>query len=172
MTIQHQQVLSLSDAEAMHAFGAKLGRSLSAGSAILLEGDLGTGKTTFIQGLGEGLGIDEAIVSPTFTLINEYLGGRLPLYHFDLYRLQPGEVETLQPEIYWEGVEFEPGIVAIEWADRLDYFPANFVRIRLRYGDNESRQAEVTVKGNVNWEGNGGREGNRQPATGNRGIGE
>src|SRR3712207_9003146 len=95
----------LADAQATRSLGVKLGQSLSAGSVILLQGDLGAGKTTLVQGIGAGLGITDSIVSPTFTLINEYPEGRLPLYHLDLYRLQPQEVEALQLETYWEGVE-------------------------------------------------------------------
>src|SRR4028118_4 len=123
----------LANAEATRALGVHLGQSLPTGSTILLEGDLGSGKTTLVQGLGKGLGITEPIVSPTFTLINEYLEGRLPLYHLDLYRLKPSQVEALNPEIYWEGMEVPPGIVAIEWAQRLPYQPSNYLRICLTY---------------------------------------
>src|SRR5919202_4632809 len=115
--------LFLTDAEATRSLGVKLGKSLPTGSVILLEGDLGAGKTTLVQGIGEGLGIEDAIVSPTFTLINEYTEGRIPLYHLDLYRLEPSEVEALNLESYWEGAEFPLGIVAIEWAERLPYKP-------------------------------------------------
>lgn len=72
---------ALPDAAATQAFGVALGRSLPVGTNVLLYGDLGSGKTTLVQGLGKGLGITEPIVSPTFTLINEYLEGRVPLYH-------------------------------------------------------------------------------------------
>jgi tRNA threonylcarbamoyladenosine biosynthesis protein TsaE len=123
----------LADAEATRSLGVTLGQLLPAGSTLLLEGDLGSGKTTLVQGIGEGLGITEPIVSPTFTLINEYTEGRLPLYHLDLYRLQPAEVEALNPEIYWEGIEVPLGIVAIEWAQRLPYQPSNYLRICLTY---------------------------------------
>src|SRR4028118_407740 len=107
----------LADAEATRSLGLSLGQSLPAGSVILLEGDLGAGKTTLVQGIGEGLGISDPIVSPTFTLINEYMEGRLPLYHLDLYRLEAKQVAALNLETYWEGVEVTPGIVAIEWAE-------------------------------------------------------
>jgi tRNA threonylcarbamoyladenosine biosynthesis protein TsaE len=117
----------LADAEATRSLGISLGQSLPAGSVILLEGDLGAGKTTLVQGIGEGLGITEPIVSPTFTLINEYTEGRLPLYHLDLYRLQPAEVEALNLESYWEGTEVPLGIVAIEWAERLPYLPSRYL---------------------------------------------
>ncbi len=134
----------LADAEATEALGISLGESLPAGNVILLEGDLGAGKTTLVQGLGKGLGITEQIVSPTFTLINEYPEGRIPLYHLDLYRLQPAEIETLNPEIYWEGIEIPLGIVAIEWAERLPYKPLSYLKISLTYQADSSRQANLT----------------------------
>jgi tRNA threonylcarbamoyladenosine biosynthesis protein TsaE len=138
----------LADAEATRSLGLSLGQSLPAGSVILLEGDLGAGKTTLVQGIGEGLGITDSIVSPTFTLINEYLEGRLPLYHLDLYRLEPEEVKALNLESYWEGIEFELGIVAIEWAERLSYKPQRYLSICLNYSVDTGRQASLIPVGN------------------------
>ncbi|NEQ68876.1 MAG: tRNA (adenosine(37)-N6)-threonylcarbamoyltransferase complex ATPase subunit type 1 TsaE [Symploca sp. SIO2D2] len=135
----------LADAEATRSLGVKLGESLPAGSVILLEGDLGTGKTTLVQGIGKGLGITEPIVSPTFTLINEYLEGRIPLYHLDLYRLQPEEIEALNLESYWEGMESPLGMVAIEWAERLPYKPLNYLKLSLTYQPDSGRQAELIL---------------------------
>ncbi len=83
------------------------------------------------------------IVSPTFTLINEYTEGRLPLYHLDLYRLAAQEVAALNLESYWEGVEVTPGIVAVEWAERLPYKPDSYLTISLTYGHGGTRQAEL-----------------------------
>jgi len=137
----------LADAEATRSLGVNLGKSLKAGSVILLEGDLGAGKTTLVQGLGEGLGITDPIVSPTFTLINEYTEGRIPLYHLDLYRLQPEEVTALNLESYWEGSEFPLGIVAIEWAERLEYQPQNYLKISLNYSADTGRQANLVSVG-------------------------
>ncbi|MGL6137286.1 MAG: tRNA (adenosine(37)-N6)-threonylcarbamoyltransferase complex ATPase subunit type 1 TsaE, partial [Planktothrix sp.] len=85
----------LPNAQATHEFGKQFGRSLPPNSVLLLEGNLGAGKTTFVQGLAEGLDLCESIESPTFTLINEYLNGRIPLYHLDLYRLETSEIEDL-----------------------------------------------------------------------------
>ncbi|NET55298.1 MAG: tRNA (adenosine(37)-N6)-threonylcarbamoyltransferase complex ATPase subunit type 1 TsaE [Symploca sp. SIO2E6] len=133
----------LADAEATRSLGFSLGESLPPGSIILLEGDLGAGKTTLVQGIGQGLGITEQIVSPTFTLINEYLEGRIPLYHLDLYRLQPEEIETLNPESYWEGIEVPLGIVAIEWAERLPYKPLSYLKLSLTYQAGSGRQADL-----------------------------
>lgn len=121
----------LKDALATQRLGIILGKTLTANSVILLEGDLGTGKTTLVQGIGEGLGINETIVSPTFTIINEYTQTHLPLYHLDLYRLEASEIIPLNLETYWEGIEVTPGIVAIEWAQRMPYKPDSYLTIHL-----------------------------------------
>ena len=133
----------LPDMEATQQLGITIGETLTAGSVILLEGDLGAGKTTLVQGIGKGLGIIDSIVSPTFTLINEYTEGRIPLYHLDLYRLESQEVIGLNLESYWEGIEVIPGIVAIEWAERMPYLPNSYLKISLNYGENGARQAEI-----------------------------
>lgn len=132
----------LADAEATQLLGIKLGQLLTAGSVLLLEGNLGSGKTTLVQGIGEGLGITEAIVSPTFTLVNEYTQGRLPLYHLDLYRLQSEEVKQLNLESYWNEWEYPLGIVAIEWAERLVSKPPAYLKLSLTY-ENDQRQVEI-----------------------------
>jgi tRNA threonylcarbamoyladenosine biosynthesis protein TsaE len=137
----------LKDTDATRSLGITLGQSLPAGSVILLEGDLGSGKTTLVQGIGAGLGITEPIVSPTFTLINEYLEGRIPLYHLDLYRLQPAEVEALNLDNYWEGLDFPLGIVAIEWAERLPYKPPAYLNITLNYSIETGRQVGLLAQG-------------------------
>ena len=141
-------ILDLPDAEATRKFGVALGRSLAAGTVILLQGDLGAGKTTLVQGIAEGLEIQDSVESPTFTLINEYLIGRIPLYHLDLYRLEPEEAEALHLESYWDGLERDLGIVAIEWAERLQYKPDNYLQICLSYQDN-GRQIEVISHGQL-----------------------
>jgi tRNA threonylcarbamoyladenosine biosynthesis protein TsaE len=143
------QVIFLADVEATRRLGIQLGQRLSAGDVLLLEGDLGSGKTTLVQGIGEGLGADEAIDSPTFTLVNEYLSGRVPLYHLDLYRLNAIEAAGMCPEIYWEGVEVEPGIVAIEWSERLPYRPAHYLQISLTHDPHSGRQAQICAIGQV-----------------------
>jgi tRNA threonylcarbamoyladenosine biosynthesis protein TsaE len=140
------RIMLLADADATYRFGMRLGQVLSAGSVILLEGDLGSGKTTLVQGIGQGLGITEPIISPTFILISEYLDGRIPLYHLDLYRLQPPEVDSLHLEAYWEGQEFPLGIVAIEWSERLSYRPSSYLGIKLTAIE-QSRQASLTCMG-------------------------
>ncbi|WP_299412612.1 tRNA (adenosine(37)-N6)-threonylcarbamoyltransferase complex ATPase subunit type 1 TsaE [Acaryochloris sp. IP29b_bin.148] len=139
---------SLADLAATQRLGMILGQTLPAGSVILLEGDLGCGKTSLVQGLGRGLGITDAIVSPTFTLVNEYHEGRVPLYHLDLYRLNPQQVDELYIETYWQGVEVPPGIVAIEWSERLLHRPSAYLWIELQH-QAASRQAAVSTVGNV-----------------------
>ena len=142
--------LALPNAAATRSLGHFLGQHLAAGSVLLLEGDLGSGKTTLVQGLGKGLGITDSVDSPTFTLVNEYLEGRLPLYHLDLYRLEADEVKDLYPETYWEGVELEPGIVAIEWSERLPYKPESFLTIQLAHPPESDRTATLTPTGHFN----------------------
>ena len=133
----------LKNTEETLAWGRELGRSLSANTTILLFGDLGAGKTTLVQGIGEGLGIRDRIVSPTFTLINEYLEGRLPLYHLDLYRLDSSAILEINPEIYWEGIEVDPGITAIEWAQRLPYKPPTYLEIYLELAGDRERTIRI-----------------------------
>ncbi len=139
--------LLLTDEIATRDLGIALGRSLPLGSTLLLEGDLGSGKTTLVQGIGAGLGITEPISSPTFILLNEYPEGRIPLYHLDLYRLQPSEVDALHLESYWDGTEFSLGIVAIEWAERLKYLPLSYLQIHLTSVETGGRQAVIRAIG-------------------------
>jgi tRNA threonylcarbamoyladenosine biosynthesis protein TsaE len=110
------------------AVAARLAATLAAGSVVLLRGDLGAGKTAFVRGLAEGLGINpDQVTSPTFTLVHEYHGGRLPLVHVDLYRLESAELD----EIGLDQDLAERGVVAIEWADRLTHRPAGAVEIEI-----------------------------------------
>jgi len=123
--------IDLPTIEATQQLGQLLGRSLPAGSIVLLQGDLGSGKTTLVNAMGKGLGIANPIISPTFVLVNEYEGRRLPLYHFDLYRLSTADTNGLAIEQYWDEQEYEPGIVAIEWAERLGDRPPYALVIQL-----------------------------------------
>jgi tRNA threonylcarbamoyladenosine biosynthesis protein TsaE len=141
--LSNSQVIFLPNSEATFDLGVSLGISLKANSVLLLEGDLGAGKTTLVQGLAKGLGINDFILSPTFALINEYFEGRIPLYHLDLYRLKSTEIDQIYPELYWEGIEFPAGITAIEWPQRLSYKPDHYLHINLVHCDN-SRQAFLT----------------------------
>ena len=97
--------------------GKKLGENCKPGDIILLNGDLGVGKTVFTKGFGKGLGIDEPICSPTFTIIQEYTEGRLPFYHFDVYRI--GDIEEME-EIGYDDYFFGEGVCLIEWAELIE----------------------------------------------------
>ena len=122
------------------AVGRDLAGSLTAGSVVLLSGDLGAGKTAFVRGLAAGLGIDpEAVSSPTFTLIQEYRGGRLPLHHVDLYRLRSIEVDDLG----LDELTLEGGVTAIEWPDRLPRAFASAVHVRIEHGDGDTRTIQI-----------------------------
>lgn len=137
--------MALPDQRATQELGVYLGQRCPAGTVLLLSGNLGSGKTTLVQGIGAGLGILDPISSPTFTLVNEYLEGRIPLYHVDLYRLSPAEVEPLGLDLYWDAEENTPGIVAIEWAERMTFAPPEAITIHLTYGEPEGRQATLTA---------------------------
>ncbi len=117
--------------EQTQAIAIQLAQLVPAGTIMLLEGNLGSGKTTFMQAFGHALGISTTITSPTFTLIDEYTEGQLPLYHIDLYRLEPSQVPSLHLEEYWRGEDFPLGIVAIEWASKLINMPPHYLKINL-----------------------------------------
>ena len=98
------------------AIGAALGRILPAGTVIAYRGDLGAGKTAFTRGLALGLGYRDMVTSPTYTIVNEYLGGRLPLFHFDMYRLRCAEDLW---DIGWDDYLDRGGICAVEWSENV-----------------------------------------------------
>lgn len=135
---------TLKSCEETIALGKRIGQVLKPGDVLLLQGDLGAGKTTFTQGLAEGLNIKECVNSPTFVLISEYLSGRLPLYHMDLYRV---EEET---QLYDLGVEdyfFGNGVCVVEWPNIAEpVFPDSYAILRLCHMGSE-RGAELTIKG-------------------------
>ena len=118
-------------------FGEKFGKLLISGDIIFLNGDLGAGKTTLSKSIGEGLGVQEYITSPTFTLINEY-EGRLPLYHFDLYRLDSyEELEELGVEDYFYG----NGVCLIEWAEKFsEDLPENRLEVWINRGKTDDER--------------------------------
>ena len=107
----------------------KMGSEALPGQIICLEGDLGVGKTVFAKGLALGLGLSEPVSSPTFTIVKTYEGGRLPLYHFDVYRIEePEEME----EIGYEDFFFSDGLTVIEWPSRIEeLIPEEAVRVRI-----------------------------------------
>ena len=138
--------LALDTLEQTQAFGDYLGQTLTPGTVLLLEGDLGSGKTTLVQAIGLGLGITDAIISPTFAIVHEYFEGRVPLYHFDLYRLSSAEAQEMHLELYWSGAEVPLGITAIEWPVRLSQRPQEFIQISLVHAE-LGRQATITAVG-------------------------
>jgi tRNA threonylcarbamoyladenosine biosynthesis protein TsaE len=120
--------------------GERLAAFLAAGDVVLLYGDLGAGKTAFVRGLARGLGANaDEVSSPTFTLVQEY-AGRVTLYHVDLYRLEPAEIDDLGLEELVCG----DGIVAIEWADRWRGRPDDVVEVRLEDAGDERRRIRTT----------------------------
>ncbi len=135
--------------------GEAAGRLLEAGSVVALTGELGAGKTVFVRGVAAGLGIEDAPVSPTFVVMNEYGGGRLALYHFDLYRLgSAGELAALGVEEYfWGG-----GVCVVEWADRArELFPPHTLWVDialprdLSHGEGIITTRIITFRGDCGW---------------------
>ncbi len=109
--------------------GRELAAKLQAGDVITLSGDLGAGKTVFTKGLAEGLGVQELVTSPTFTILQEYYDGRLPLYHFDAYRIEDPEEMT---EIGFQDFLESGGVCVIEWAERIEeLLPARRIDITI-----------------------------------------
>lgn len=115
--------------EETFALGKKIGRAAGPGQIYTLTGDLGVGKTVFTQGVAAGLDIEEPISSPTFTIIQVYEEGRLPFYHFDVYRI--GDIEEME-EIGYDDYFFGQGICLIEWADLIEeILPENLIRVTI-----------------------------------------
>jgi tRNA threonylcarbamoyladenosine biosynthesis protein TsaE len=126
--------------------GERLAAFCTGGEIVCLSGDLGAGKTCFVQGLAKGLGVKETVISPTFTIIREYAGtkDRPSLYHVDLYRLCESDVASTGLEDYLEG----EGIVAIEWAEHLGHLaPAECLQIEFRYLDETKRSLRFSARG-------------------------
>ena len=125
------------------ALGERLGRAVEPGTVIAYTGDLGAGKTAFTRGLARGLGYTGRVTSPTFTIVNEYEGGRLPLFHFDLYRL--GSSDELF-DIGWEDYLARGGVCAVEWSERAEDVLEDCIWVELRRGETDSDRI-VTMKG-------------------------
>lgn len=119
-------------------FGTELAASLKVGDVIALTGDLGTGKTTLTKSIARGLGIDDVITSPTFNIVKEYRSGRLPLFHFDVYRVD--DIDEMY-EIGYEEYFYGEGVCIIEWADLIeDIIPEDAIRITIEYGGKEGER--------------------------------
>ncbi|MEG0292307.1 MAG: tRNA (adenosine(37)-N6)-threonylcarbamoyltransferase complex ATPase subunit type 1 TsaE [Anaerovoracaceae bacterium] len=119
-------------------FGETLAETLVPGDVVALVGNLGTGKTTLTKYIAQGLGIDEMITSPTFTIVQEYKSGRLPMYHFDVYRIM--DIEEMY-EMGYEEYFFGDGVSIIEWADQIEeIIPEDAKIIFIEYGRNEGER--------------------------------
>lgn len=146
MVHEKRASLSFANLKQTMAFGRRLGAAAQAGDVILLKGDLGAGKTTLTQAIGNGLGVDEQcyITSPTFSLLHEY-AGRLPLYHMDLYRLSSEEEIE---EVGFEEYIYGQGLTVIEWPERLgDLTPADYLQIHITRQSPQGRKITVTAHG-------------------------
>ena len=128
------------------AFAGKVSELLKSGDVVTLDGDLGAGKTVFSKGIAKGLGIDEPVTSPTFIIMQEYEGGRLPLYHFDVYRIEdPEELYAIGADEYING----SGVCLIEWATQVEeIIPEDAIRVTIvRETEKGDGHRKITVKG-------------------------
>lgn len=122
--------------------GAALGRIIPAGTVIAYLGDLGAGKTAFTRGLARGLGITDPVTSPTYTIVNEYLSGRLPLFHFDMYRLSSADDLF---DIGWEDYLERGGVCAVEWSENVAEAMEGAMTVTIEKTGDESRR--ITLEG-------------------------
>ncbi|MCI8687878.1 MAG: tRNA (adenosine(37)-N6)-threonylcarbamoyltransferase complex ATPase subunit type 1 TsaE [Lawsonibacter sp.] len=126
------------------ALGVRLADELKAGAVIAFTGDLGAGKTAFTRGLARGLGVGGRVTSPTFTIVNEYEGGRLPLFHFDMYRL--GSSDELF-DIGWEDYLNRGGVCAVEWSENVsDALEEDAISVEICRGESDNQRI-ITIEG-------------------------
>jgi len=128
--------------EETEAVGAALARQLNSGAVIAYRGDLGAGKTAFTRGLARGLGYTGLVTSPTYTIVQEYLGGRLPLFHFDMYRLSSSDELW---DIGWEDYLDRGGVCAVEWSENVEDAMENAIFVTIEKTGEQSRR--ITVEG-------------------------
>ncbi len=122
--------------EETRAVGARLAERLRGGEVVAFTGDLGAGKTAFVSGMAEALGVEDRVTSPTFTIVNEYEGGRLPLFHFDMYRL--GSADELF-HIGWEDYLARNGVCAVEWSENVaDAIEGDAIRVSITRGGGDN----------------------------------
>ena len=129
--------------------GAALAKTLCGGEVIAFLGDLGAGKTAFTRGLAAGLGIREAVTSPTYTIVNEYLSGRMPLFHFDMYRL--GSSEELF-DIGWEDYLARGGVCAVEWSENVADALTDAISITIEKDPAQLDWRKITIEGGARFE--------------------
>lgn len=127
--------------EETEKLGAALGKLLQSGTVIAYRGDLGAGKTAFTRGLAKGLGAYESVTSPTYTIVNEYLTGRLPLFHFDMYRLRSADDLF---DIGWEDYLDRGGICAVEWSENVREALEDAIIVDIEKTGEESRRIMIT----------------------------
>ena len=139
-------IIETNSAKETFLLGEKLGRQAAAGQIYTLNGDLGVGKTVFTQGVAAGLGIAEPVNNPTFTIIQEYEGGRLPFYHFDVYRI--GDIEEME-EIGYDDYFFGEGVCLIEWAELIEeLLPENIISITIEKNPEKGFDyRKITIEG-------------------------
>ena len=138
------EFLTRSEAET-EDLGRRLAERLTPGAVVACRGGLGMGKTAFTRGLARGLGCPERVTSPTFTIVNEYEGGRLPLFHFDMYRLEGAEDLF---DIGWEDYLDRGGVCAVEWSERVEEaLPPETIWVALRRCPEQENWRAVTVEG-------------------------
>lgn len=128
--------------EETEKIGEALAKSLQPGTVLAYRGDLGAGKTAFTRGLARGLGCKETVTSPTYTIVNEYLGGRLPLFHFDMYRLASSDDLW---DIGWEDYLDREGVCAVEWSENVADAMENAVTVTIEKLGENTRQ--ITIEG-------------------------
>ena len=130
--------------EQTEKIGAALGKLLTPGTVIAYEGDLGAGKTAFTRGLAKGLGSNDPVTSPTYTIVNEYLGGRLPLFHFDMYRLRSAEDLW---DIGWDDYLERGGVCAVEWSENVREALEEPIFVRIEKTGDDTRC--ITIEGGM-----------------------
>ena len=136
-------------ADETQALGKKLAESLRPGDVIAYFGDLGAGKTAFTRGLAQGLGITDPVTSPTYTIVNEYLSGRIPLFHFDMYRLSSSD-ELF--DIGWEDYLSRGGVCAVEWSENVEDALQDAIRVTIEKDADEPDTRHITITGGPRFE--------------------
>lgn len=136
-------------ADETQALGQKLASRLAPGDVIAYFGDLGAGKTAFTRGLAQGLGITDPVTSPTYTIVNEYLSGRIPLFHFDMYRLSSSD-ELF--DIGWEDYLSRGGVCAVEWSENVEDALQDAIRITIEKDADEPDTRHITITGGPRFE--------------------
>ncbi|MDD6160465.1 MAG: tRNA (adenosine(37)-N6)-threonylcarbamoyltransferase complex ATPase subunit type 1 TsaE [Oscillospiraceae bacterium] len=130
--------------EETRAIAGRLADALHGGEVVAFTGDLGAGKTAFVSGMAKALGVEDRVTSPTFTIVNEYEGGRLPLFHFDMYRLEDAD-ELFH--IGWEDYLARNGVCAVEWSENVEEaIEEDAIRVSILRGEDDNSRV-ITIEG-------------------------